>query len=164
MLASLYLGISVKHDTRLDQQAAVQRLLYGSTSAGSVILLNENAREYFFTGIGDRVQMPSSAFLPEREGYDPATRKAIRDAIPEVYVFTAVRTDREDSTEQRVESILAFAREHYEVEEVAHLRKWPDHVQLLRLTAEHRGSSAAGIATPGRPPATGAGPQTSDPQ
>jgi hypothetical protein len=164
MLASLYLGISVKHDTRLDQQAAVQRILYGSTSAGSVILLNANAREYFFTGIGDRVQVPPSAFLPERGGYDAETRSLIRDAIPEVYVFTALRVDREDSSREQVESILSFARENYEVEEVAQVNEWPDHIQLLRLTAEHRGSGATGIATPGRPPATNAEPQTSDPR
>jgi len=135
-LASMYLVISVQHDTRLDQQAEVQRLLYGSTSAGSVILLNENAREYFFAGIGDRRQMPSSVFLPGQEGYDPETRRLIRDAIPDVYVFTAVRSDREDLTRQRVESILDFARDHYEVEEVARLDAWPDQIRLLRLTAE----------------------------
>jgi hypothetical protein len=136
VLATLYVAVSISHGTRLDRQSAVQDLLYDSTPPGSIILLNPNAREYFFAPLGDRAQMLPSAFLPEREGYDPETRRLIRDAIPDVYVFTAVRSDREDLTKQRVESILNFAREHYEVEELAQVNTWPDQIHLLRLTAE----------------------------
>jgi hypothetical protein len=149
-LALVYVVVSVHHDARVNRQADVQDLLYDSTAPGSIVLLNESAREYFFTGIGDRRQIPSAVFLPQRERYDPETRSLIRDAIPDVYVFTAVRLDREDHTRRRVESILAFVREHYEVEEVARVEEWPDRVQLLRLTEERLGSSAAGSAAPKR--------------
>ena len=135
-LATLYLGISIGHDTRLDRQSAVQDLLYDSTPPGSIILLNPNAREYLFAPLGDRVHMRPPAFLPEGGGYDPETRSLIRDAIPDVYVFTVVRIDREGLTKQRAESILSFASEHYEVEEVAQVNAWPDQIHLLRLTAE----------------------------
>ena len=93
-------------------------------------------KKYLFDLLGERVQMNSSEFLPESTAYDPETRSRIRDAIPDAYVFTAARVDREDLTRQRVESILDFARERYEVEEVAKLDAWPDQIRLLRLVAE----------------------------
>jgi len=134
-LVAAYGLVTYLHDERLARQSEIQRGLYENTADGSVILSNSHAREYFLDAIGPRRRIDSVELLtPDRP--PEALLREIEAHIPNVYVFTAERTDKRGAHDAAPGALAAFVHERYAVQPVVALDLWPDRIRLERLTAK----------------------------
>jgi hypothetical protein len=142
VLLAAYAVLGWAHDRQLRRQERIQQTLYRGTTEDALVVLNPDAREYLFAGIGRRRSVSSTALFPAFHDFDPSLPERIERAIPEAYLFVTERLDRDESGAESGRALVSYARERYELDEIAGIESWPDRVRLYRIRALRAGSTA----------------------
>jgi hypothetical protein len=103
-LTLAYVGLSLRHQSRLEQQDQIQRAVYAATAEGAFVICDSQVGlEYFFDPIGKRRPYLSLFLDPSHPRYSPALDRAITAEIPDVYLVTGSRHDQTHGTNPALE-------------------------------------------------------------
>jgi hypothetical protein len=134
-----YVALSVVHQDRLRHQAEIQNTIYDSTAEDAIILFGSvTAGEYFFDGLGRRVPMPWYWLNSRHEKFKREYVEQVREAIPNVYVLSAERTDRDRLDARLRSNMLTAISMGFIYEPVVSAEIPPDRIEIYQITRTRR--------------------------